>query len=219
MRGYNVFATSHSPIKFYTLREPITSTKLTVVFLHVGPKVSFFHTVSKCAVPNVLTLLASCHMHANLNRDQKTFGLHYSKSEYIICLANIRWEDCAGNIPQIEMEWVFWLEAVLQLSTFSFHGNLQAPPACLLPTWDRKTAWLNNDIMDCSPPHTQRHPNTYVCLALAVQYFLFLSASLSWPFLQHWPQTNIIFRFGGPNLLSALGSCWLYFEGLVKICD
>ena len=50
--------------------------------------------------------------------------------------------------------------------------------------------------------------NTYVCLALAEQYFLFLSASLSWPFLQHWPQTNIIFRFGGPNLLCALESCW-----------
>lgn len=43
--------------------------------------------------------------------------------------------------------------------------------------------------------------NTHVCLALAVQYFLFLSASFSWPFLQHWPQTNIIFRFGGPNRL------------------
>lgn len=49
--------------------------------------------------------------------------------------------------------------------------------------------------------------NTYVCLALAEQYFLFLSASLSWPFLQHWPQTNIIFRFGGPNLLCGLESC------------
>lgn len=53
-----------------------------------------------------------------------------------------------------------------------------------------------------------RFGNTYVCLALAEQYFLFLSASLSWPFLQHWPQTNIIFRFGGPNLLCALESCW-----------
>lgn len=43
-------------------------TKLTVVFLHVGPKVSFLYAVSKRAIPNVLTLLASSHVHANLRK-------------------------------------------------------------------------------------------------------------------------------------------------------
>lgn len=38
----------------------------TVVLLHVGPKVFFFYTVGKCAVPDVQALLASCHMHADL---------------------------------------------------------------------------------------------------------------------------------------------------------
>lgn len=49
---------------------------------------------------------------------------------------------------------------------------------------------------------------THECLALAVQYFLFLSASLTWPFLQHCPHTNCIFRFGGPNLFSGVVNCW-----------
>lgn len=63
-------------------------------------------------------------------------------------------------------------------------------------------------LISCPQFMCSRLGNTYVCLALAEQYFLFLSASLSWPFLQHWPQTNIIFRFGGPNFLCALESCW-----------
>lgn len=45
--------------------------KLTVVLLHEGPKVSFFYTVSKRTIPNVLTLLASGHMHANLAEEEK----------------------------------------------------------------------------------------------------------------------------------------------------
>lgn len=40
---------------------------------------------------------------------------------------------------------------------------------------------------------------THGCLALALQYFLFLSGSVSWPFLQHCPHTNCILRLGGPN--------------------
>lgn len=63
-----------------------------------------------------------------------------------------------------------------------------------------------------------KHLNTHVCLALAVQYFLFLSASHSWPFLQHWPQTNIIFRFGGPNLLWVVENCRQIKKKTVKIC-
>lgn len=115
------------------------------------------------------------------------------------------------------MGWVFWLEVVWQLSTFSFHGNLQAPPVCLLPTWDRKRHWACGDVFNRTlslinftscPQITRSRLCTHVCRALAVQYFLFLSASLSWPFLQHWPQTNIIFRFGGPNLLCVVESCW-----------
>ena len=51
-----------------------------------------------------------------------------------------------------------------------------------------------------------REAVTHICLALAVQYFLLLSASLCWPFLQHWPQTKRIFRFDGPNVLGALGN-------------
>ena len=58
-------------MKLVKLREPISPTKLTVVFLHVGPKVSFFYTVGKCAIPNVLTLFASCHVHANLKKEKK----------------------------------------------------------------------------------------------------------------------------------------------------
>lgn len=50
---------------------------------------------------------------------------------------------------------------------------------------------------------------TYRCLALALQYFLFLSGSVSWPFLQHCPHTNCILRFGGPNFLkTACRSYW-----------
>lgn len=42
------------------------SRSLTVVFLHVRPKVSFFLTVSERAIADVLTLLASRYMHADL---------------------------------------------------------------------------------------------------------------------------------------------------------
>lgn len=48
---------------------------------------------------------------------------------------------------------------------------------------------------------------THGCLPLAEQYFLFLSASLTWPFLQHWPHTNISLRFEGPKRLCMFGSC------------
>lgn len=43
-------------------------TRLTVVFLHVGPKVPLLHTVGKRAVPSVLTFFASCDVHANLRK-------------------------------------------------------------------------------------------------------------------------------------------------------
>jgi len=42
---------------------------------------------------------------------------------------------------------------------------------------------------------------TYGCLAFALQYFLFLSGSLTWPFLQHWPQTNFIFKLSDPYFI------------------
>lgn len=51
---------------------------------------------------------------------------------------------------------------------------------------------------------------THGCLALALQYFLFLSGSLTWPFLQHWAHTNCIFRLAGPNLRKAGGSSWAW---------
>lgn len=67
------------------VRETTRLTELTVVFLHVGPKVSFFNTVGKCAIPNVLALLASCHMHANLRRENDfmtiTGGFFFRSSE------------------------------------------------------------------------------------------------------------------------------------------
>lgn len=103
--------------------------KLTVVFLHVGPKVSLFYTVSKCAIPNVLTLLASCHMHANLQPSETHFVNFPGRS--LKATAGCQHVE---RSPQIEMGWVFWLEVILLLSTFSFHGNLQAQLVCLLPT-------------------------------------------------------------------------------------
>lgn len=42
---------------------------------------------------------------------------------------------------------------------------------------------------------------TYGCLAFALQYFLFLSGSLTWPFLQHSPQTNFIFKLSVPDFI------------------
>lgn len=40
----------------------------------------------------------------------------------------------------------------------------------------------------------------HLCRALAVQYLRFLSGSLTWPSLQHWPHTNFIFRLRGRPL-------------------
>lgn len=92
------------------------------------------------------------------------------------------------------------------IGTYENHPPVFCPPETKRQCDSVMTPWTVFPLFFC-PPHNQRHPNTYVCLALAVQYFLFLSASLSWPFLQHWPHTNIIFRFGGPNLRGAFGSC------------
>lgn len=54
----------------------------------------------------------------------------------------------------------------------------------------------------------ERMRRTHGCLALALQYFLFLSGSMTWPFLQHWAHTNCIFRLAGPNLRRAGGSSY-----------
>lgn len=55
-------------------------TTLTVVFLHVGPKVSLFYAVSKRAVANVLTLLASIDMHTNLMKGNHIPRYHQTLS-------------------------------------------------------------------------------------------------------------------------------------------
>lgn len=114
-------------------------------------------------------------------------------------------------VPQIETGWVFWLGVVGLLSTFFFHGNLQAQPACLWPTFATETRH-NLAKTFYKQNNSKLWMDTHWCLALAEQYFLFLSASLSWPFLQHWPQTNIIFRLGGPNLLGTVESCGWEFN-------
>lgn len=114
------------------------------------------------------------------------------------------------DIPQTGLGLVFWSGVTELLSTSSFRGNSQAPPVCLLSTWAKKVMclWLSiktNDTQYFS--FASRVWETHGCLALAEQYFLFLSASLTWPFFWHWPHTNISFRFGGPKRLRAFESC------------
>lgn len=101
------------------------------------------------------------------------------------------------------------------MGTYKHHPPVFCPPAterqtqslCWCIGLHSFTYWFAS----CPQFTSLRLCNTHVCRAFAEQYFLFLSASLSWPFLQHWPQTNIIFRFGGPNLLCGLESCWWHW--------
>lgn len=130
IRGQNKWDKCWS-VTYLFKRDHQTLTELTVVFLHVGPKVSFFNTVGKCAIPSVLALLASCHMHANLRRENYYWGFLFQK----LRTSGVRKNT---NKPRTEMGCFFWLEVVWLSSTFSFHGSLRAPPACLLPTWDRE---------------------------------------------------------------------------------
>lgn len=60
-------------------------------------------------------------------------------------------------------------------------------------------AWLH--AMECRDWQASTH--TYECCALALQYFLFLSGSMTWPFLRHWAHTNFI------SILSNPGIIWL----------
>lgn len=114
------------------------------------------------------------------------------------------------DIPQTGLGLAFWSGVIERLSTFSFHGNSQAPPVCLLSTWAKKVMclWLSSKTNDAQWFRFVLSVwGTHGCLALAEQYFLFLSASLTWPFFWHWPHTNISFRFGGPKPLRAFESC------------
>lgn len=168
--------------------------KLTVVFLHVGPQVSLFYTVGKGAVSNILTLLPSRHVHANLREDNWV-----SSCGDVVSVTSI-W---GGGYLKLQRDGFFGRERSDSCPLSPFKGTYEHHPRVFGPP-EIKRVRLRTD-----HTHTHTHPPTclnprdhsYVCLALAEQYFLFLSASLCWPFRQHWPQANIIFRFGGPNLL------------------
>lgn len=117
----------------------------------------------------------------------------------------------SGSHLKLRGDWLFGWKRSNCCPLFPFMGTYKHYSSVFCPPGFRKTEdWLSDDVLVWTVNFSciQRPVNTHVCLALAEQYFLFLSASLSWPFLQHWPQTNIIFRFGGPNLLCALESCW-----------
>lgn len=183
--------------------------------------------MSKRAIPNVLTLLASCHVHADLRKDnwwqlleicfnqkhkeQTTLG----KKKGLARTSN--WDGMGFLVGSGLTVVHFFLSWELTSTTRLSFAHLRQK--------DRN--WVSGIGLNCfayqftSCPQVMpsRFCNTHVCLALAEQYFLFLSASLSWPFLQHWPQTNIIFRFGGPNLLCALESCWWHLKDwLNSVC-
>lgn len=58
-------------------------------------------------------------------------------------------------------------------------------------------AWL--DPMEHRDLQASTH--TYECCALALQYFLFLSGSMTWPFLRHWAHTNFISMLSNPGII------------------
>lgn len=116
------------------------------------------------------------------------------------------------NVQAIFFFYMKWKCKVIHVLLF-FHymeksSTLNISPFVLhkrkLSGFDTKFKWMTTEF----PFLYERKSRTHVCLALALQYFLFLSGSLTWPFLQHWAHTNCIFRLTGPNLRRAGGSSY-----------
>lgn len=121
--------------------------KLTVVFLHVGPEVSLFYTVGKGAVSNILTLLPSRHVHANLREDNwVSSGFIYADLEG----AGWRAWKGGGVYLKLQRDGFFGRERSDSCPLSPFKGTYKHHPRVFGPPEIKRRVRLGTD--DTSPP-------------------------------------------------------------------
>lgn len=97
--------------------------KLTVVFLHVRPQVSFFDTVGKGAVSHILALLPSCYVHANLRKGNWVSS----------CSASFQRRECGRKYLKLRRDGFFGWERSDCCTLSPFVGTYQHHPRVFGP--------------------------------------------------------------------------------------